>query len=508
MRNQKQYLLAIDFGTGAGRCYLVSTDGESSFEQYQEWEYEYPQEAQPGGSEFNAKKFWGILASLVQKTIHNSGVSPENIIGVSSTSQREGVVFLDRQGKDLYAGPNLDMRFPTEIDAFEQKFAEKIHLSSGHWPFPMFLPYRLEWFKEKRPAVFEKIDKVVLLNNWILFRLCGAAAAEPSNGIETALMDLRSRSWNTELITEIGYDLSIFPPVNESGTVIGHVTEEASKQTGLLTGTPVVLGGADSQCAMLGTAAINTSDIGVVLGTYGPLQMVVSQPTFAPPELIWSGCHVAPEYWVIESTSMEAGQAFRWIRDIFYGGEKKEIYQLMSREAALSPIGANEIRAYIGPRLPNYKKLEFDCSGGFTFRLPPAPGRVNRGDFSRAVIESVGFGVKLNADRLSRIAGQKINTLKVCGGLSKNALVIEVLSNLMEVEVSVPVQKEGSAVGAAICAGVGAGCYANMADGANKMIKWERIQSPESQLSDRYQQIFFSWMEKYHAMYGERTLQE
>jgi len=506
--SQKQFLLSLDFGTGAGRCYLVSTDGETSFETYQEWEYQYPPEAQPGGSEFNTEAFWSVLAGLIQKTIQKSGVHPANIAGISSTSQREGVVFLDKSGHELYAGPNLDMRFPDDKDAFEAQFAEKIHASCGHWPFPMFLPYRLLWFKQHKPDVFEKIATVVLLNNWMLYRLCGIAAAEPSNGIETLLVNLNSRDWNTDLIEEIGLPKSMLPPVYESGTRIGLVTASAAKQTSLAAGTPVILGGADSQCGLLGSGVTEDGGMGVVLGTYGPLQMVVPGPVFAKPELIWSGCHVIPEKWVIESTSMEAGQTFRWIRDVFYPHEHGDVYTQMSLEAAASPIGANQVRAYLGPRLPNYRHLEFECPGGFTLRLPTTPGRNSRGDFSRAAIEAVSFGVKLNSDRLQKAAGRELTSLNASGGLSKSAVMVEALSNLLEVTVSVPEQKEGSAIGAAICAGVGAGIFANMTEGVKALVRYQKTQSPETGKVRQYQDLFADWMTRYVEMYGNNILVE
>lgn len=504
----KEYLLSLDFGTGAGRCYLVSTDGKISFESYKEWEYEYPPEAQPGGSEFDAKLFWKILSSLIQETLRKSEISPSSIIGISSTSQREGVVFLNKNGEEIYAGPNLDMRYPDDKDDFEKKFAEKIHENCGHWPFPMFLPYRLLWFKQKKPKIFNSISSVVLLNNWILYRLCGVTATEPSNGIETLFVNLKSRKWNNHLVEEMGIDARILPPVYESGTQIGVVSAVTAEETGLAVGTPVILGGADSQCGLLGSGVMEDGGMGVVLGTYGPLQMVVPKPVFAEPELIWSGCHIVPDKWVIESTSMEAGQTFRWVRDIFYSEVAGDVYTKMSNDASESPIGSNQIRAYLGPRLPNYHHLEFECPGGFTIKLPTTPGKNSRGDFSRATIEAVSFGVKLNADRLQKAANRKMVSLHASGGLSKSPVMVEALSNVLETIVRIPEQKEGSAIGAAICAGVGVGIYATMEEGAKALVRYGKIQSPEIEKTRQYQDAFNDWKERYVDMYGKNILVE
>jgi len=504
--NNKQYLIALDFGTGAGRCFMVSLDGKASYDQYQEWAYDYPEEAQPGGAQFDPQEFWQILAGLIHKTINKAGIDSSQVVGISSTAHREGVVFLDKDGRELYAGPNIDMRAPSNTEEFEAKFAERIHKTSGHWPFPMFAPYRLLWFKENRPDIYEKVCSVLLLNNWMLYRLCGQKRTEPSNGIETLLVDLKTRNWDVDLIRAIGFDPSIFPPVSESGTVIGEVTEKAARETGLKAGTPVVLGGGDTQCALLGTSAIEPGDVGLVLGTYGPLQMVVPAPIITTPELIWSGCHTVPGLWVIESSSMETGQAFRWIRDIFYASESLDTYGVMNKEAEASPPGANKVRAYVGPRLPNYRKLEFVGPGGFVTKLPPVPNVIKRGDFARAMLESVAFGVRLNVERLQRVSGLDISVLRVCGGLSKSNLLMQMLANLIGVKVTVPLHKEGSSLGAAICAGVGAGKFRDMKDGVNQLVLMDKTFLPEDRQT--YEQLYRMWMSEYSKMYGERTLKE
>lgn len=503
-----EYLMVLDFGTGAGRCILVSIDGKTSFENYQEWSYEYPEEAQPGGSEFNPVKFWGIFSTLIQKTIQKAGIKPNQIVGISSTSQREGVVFLDKKGEEIYAGPNLDMRAPGNLEEFQNKFAEKIHRKTGHWPFPMFLPYRLLWFIEHKPDLYKRIKTILLLNNWILYKLCGEKVTDPSNGVETVLIDLFTRDWDSELIREIGFDELLFPAVCESGTMIGKVTATASAQCGLSEGTPVIVGGADTQCAMLGTSAINPGDIGVVLGTFGPIQMILSKPIIAAPELSWSGCHVVPNTWVIESTTMETGQSFRWIRDLFYGDEKLETYQRMNIEARASNPGANGIRAYIGPRLPDYRKLEFNINGGFITQLPPTPGSAGRGDFARAVLESVAFGIRLNVERLKNISGTDVAEFYVSGGLSKSDLLMEIIANTINTEVKVPKNKEGSSIGAAICAGIGIGAFDCVKSGVSQMITWENSFFPLQNDVNLYNDLFEMWKKDYKKMYGERTLLE
>ena len=181
-----EYVMALDAGTGAARCFLVSLDGQSSYDAYQEWQYSYPEDAQPGGVEFDPENFWKIFATLISRTLQENGISGDQVVGISSTSQREGVVFLDQHGRELYGGPNIDIRAPLNADTLAAVHGEQIYASSGHWPFPMFAPYRLLWFQEHKPRVYDSIATVLLLNDWILYRLSGEKFSEPSNGNENS----------------------------------------------------------------------------------------------------------------------------------------------------------------------------------------------------------------------------------------------------------------------------------------------------------------------------------
>jgi autoinducer-2 kinase len=505
---KKDFVMALDAGTGAARCFLVSLDGRTSYDSYQEWQYIYPPEAQPGGAEFDPNLFWNIFTTLIQKAIKESGVQGNRIVGISSTSQREGVIFLDKAGQELYAGPNIDMRSPSKPEIIEELYGNQIYESSGHWPFPMFAPYRLLWFKEHKPKVFQSIATVLLINDWILYKLSGEKASEPSNGNETLLMNLESFHWNEKLIENLGLPTNIFPKIIPSGTMLGSVTAGAAKATGLEKGTPVVTGGADTQCALLGTGSIKEGQVTTVLGTYAPSQMVVSRPIIDPKHRAWSGSHVVDGCWVVESTAMEAGQAFRWVRDVFYDGGGTDKYTLMDGEAMSSPIGAHGVQSFIGPRTPDYTHLKFDVRGGFYFNLPPSTGSARRADFSRSVLESIAYSIRANLERIVSITNLPIKSLSICGGLSKSKTLREALTNVLNVPVNIPEQKEGSAMGAALCASVGGSQIKSFQGAVEEMVHWECTIVPEKAKVSQYENLYNQWITVLPQVHGEEGLGE
>jgi sugar (pentulose or hexulose) kinase len=498
--------MALDAGTGAARCFIVSLDGKTSYDTYQEWQYSYPEEASPGGSEFDPHAFWQIFINLIKRTLTEHNLSSEQVLGISSTCQREGIVLLDKFGNELYAGPNTDARAPTYSNDIALKFGEIINANSGHWPFPMFAPYRLLWFKEKKPEIYKSIKTMLLINDWILYRLSGKKSSEPSNGNETLLMDLRTQQWNRKLIENLQLLPDIFPPIVASGTCIGHVSREVAEVTGLKTGTPVIAGGADTQCALLGTGSINEGQITTVFGSYAPSQMVVSTPIIDQHCRIWSGCHVVPNKWVVESTAMEAGAAFRWIRDVFYEGGDTNKYREMDDEASHVPVGARGIQAFIGPRVPDYKNLKFFVRGGFFFSLPPVPGSANRSDFTRSVLESIAYGVRANIDRIKLVTGIPASQLRICGGLSKSKTLHEILANVMNMPVLLPEQKEGSAMGACLCAAIGSQQMKSFQEAVSAMVHPDRILEPEKEKVEAYKDLYGNWYPLLPLVHGEEGL--
>jgi len=505
--NRKDLVMALDAGTGAARCFVTSLDGEIRFDTYQEWQYLFPPEAQPGGMEFDPKQFWLIFVNLIQKMLKNNQIDPNQIKAISSTSQREGFILLDKQGNELYAGPNTDVRWPINGESIARDFGEEIYRVSGHWPLPMFAPYRLLWLKEKKPDLYSRADSMLMINDWILYHLCGEKISEPTNAVETLLFDLTEKNWSWTLIEQLGLPKHLFSEVCPSGTMIGGVTHAAAQETGLIEGTPVVTGGADTHCGVFGSGSLHDGQISTICGTYAQSVMVLDQVIIDDRCRAWSGCYLLPNKWIIESTAMETGQAFRFIRDVFYQSDKVDVYSKMDEDAQKSPPGARGIQSFIGPRVPDYRDLHFESRGGFLLPLPPLSSRSSRKDFCRAVLESVAFGIRANIERLIAISGKQPYTLSICGGMSKSIAFREILANVMNRPIRIAREKEGTALAAAICAAVGSKQFSSFEEGAGQLIEFEDVVI-RNDFADLYDDLYQNWLSLMPIMYDKEGLGE
>src|SRR4029077_13193390 len=119
-------------------------------------------------------------------------------------------------------------------------------------------PARLRWIKSHQPEVFEEAAHLNMLADWIAFRLSGEYITDPSIGSSSGMFDLAARTWSPEIIEICELEPGIFPPVLEPGTVVGEVSAAAAADTGLKAGTPVVVGGADTQLGLVGIGVAET----------------------------------------------------------------------------------------------------------------------------------------------------------------------------------------------------------------------------------------------------------
>ena len=118
------------------------------------------------------------------------------------------------------------------------------------------------------PDAYSRIAQVGMFNDWLIRKLTGVEAIEPSNGSTTGIFDLKTRSWDPTIAEVCGLRSDIFPPVAECGTLISHVNKKGSQESGLAEGTPVVVGGGDCQLGTIGVGAPGPGQAAVFGGSF------------------------------------------------------------------------------------------------------------------------------------------------------------------------------------------------------------------------------------------------
>lgn len=491
----RKCVLAVDAGSTGCRAVVFDVAGLLVSSACRRWTYDSPPDVGPLGREFNPTAFWDAVCQVSRESISQAGVRPSDIVAVSSASQRHGVVFLDKDGHELYGGPNTDLRALVEGFSIDAEHGGDLRRITGHSPAFLFVPAKLQWFRANRPAVHDRIATILTINNWILYRLSGRRVAEPSSDSDTGLVDISGSCWSGELQQMLGVPRRLCPEMAVAGTRVGSVTAKAADQTGLVAGTAVVVGGADTQCGLLGMGVRNQGQVGIVAGWSAAIQMVTDGPIADSSGRIWSSCHILPGKWVLESNAAEAGGSYSWVSQLLFegAGSKEDAYAIMDRMAGESPAGAGGAVAFIGPRAMDMTRLK-PLFGGVLFPITPSVTEMERKHIVRAALENLCFAFKANCLQLEETSHLKIESVSVGGGLARSQTLGRILADVLATPVGYHGMAEVTSYGAAMCAAVGAGVYASLIKAGEAMGARPKVVSPDEHGVDEYARHYDKWL--------------
>lgn len=185
----------------------------------------------------------------------------------------------DSNGDAIWACANVDARASREVaelkEIHDYQFESEVYQVSGQTLALSAMP-RLLWLAHNRPDIYRKAATVTMISDWLAAKLSGELAVDPSNAGTTGMLDLTTRDWQPALMDMAGLRADILSPVKETGTVLGRVTADAAQQSGLLAGTPVVMGGGDVQLGCVGLGVVRAGQAAVLGGTFW--QQVVNLP--------------------------------------------------------------------------------------------------------------------------------------------------------------------------------------------------------------------------------------
>jgi len=497
-----QYLMAIDAGTGSVRAVIFDTEGNQIAVSQQEWTH-LSEEGVPNSMTFDTEKNWFITVACIKESIALSGVRVEDIVAVSATSMREGIVLYDAEGKELWAVANVDARASDEVKYLKENFEgieEEFYGLSGQ-TFALGALPRIMWLKNNKPEIYEKVASISMIGDWILARLSGVIATDPSNGGTTGIFSLKERSWVADMATKVGLKDDIFPPVLEVGTVMGNVVDDSS---GLCIHTKVVMGGGDVQLGAAGLGLTKEGQVAVLGGSFWQQVVNIKADVQPPKDMgIRVNPHVVTGLSQAEGITFFSGLVMRWFRDAFCDMEKLEAkergmdtYAVLEEKASKVPVGSYGILPIFSDSM---KYGEWYHASPSFINLSIDPNICNRASMFRSLQENACIVSAINLKKIQAFTGVKIEEIVFAGGASKGALWSQILADVTGVKVKIPLVTEATALGAAMAAGVGAGVYASLIEASEQLVVWDREYHPDSLNFDKYNTIQQKWCEVYEA---------
>ncbi|MFX1567277.1 MAG: FGGY-family carbohydrate kinase [Promethearchaeota archaeon] len=499
------FVAALDLGTTGCRTYIFDLAGTIIASDYQEWESYYPS---PSFVEQDANIWWESIKKTTEQAIKKSGIDKTDIVSLSVTNQRETIVPVDKEGNPLHnALVWQDRRTIDQVEFIKSKIGiDKIYETTGLTIDPYFSATKILWFKDKKPEIYQKAHKFLLVSDFIIHKLTGRFTTDFSNASRTMLFDINKMSYSEEIASELGIDLDKMPEALESGVDIGEIVND---EISFDKKTLVVTGAGDQQSAALGVGVVAPGEIKCTTGTGSFILAFLSQPKFDPEKRVLCSCHAVPGTWVQEASIFTTGAVLRWFRDQIghaectAAQEGQDPYDIITTEAEKSPIGANGlilIPHFVGSGAPHWNPL----AKGIIFGL--ALGH-ERKDLYRAVLEGVAFEIRKNIEVFKEL-GIEPKELMLTGGGSRSDLWNQIYADVLGITCVRNIIEESTSLGAAILAASGAGIFQDIAKAAENLCKVDKKWLPNDDRHEFYQKLYRLSYEMYDNINSKNIYQK
>ncbi|URZ05060.1 xylulokinase [Clostridium felsineum] len=483
--------LGIDLGTSSVKLVVMNEEGEITTSVSEEYGISYPK---PGFAEQNPDDWWKGTKIGINKLINEKGINLLDIAGISFSGQMHGLVALDENGKVLI--PAIlwcDQRTGKQCDYLNKEFGQdKLSKYTGNMALTGFTLPKVLWVKENKPEIYKKIAHIMLPKDYISYKLTGKFASDVSDASGTLMFDVENRKWSEDIMKLLNIKEEVLPKVYESYEVIGNVSEEASRETGLSIKTKVIAGAGDQAAGAVGTGTVNSGVLSVALGTSGVVFASSEKFYVDKDNRLHSFCH-ANGKWHQMGVILAAASSLKWWVDNINEDGTQDSFEKLLLEAEKSPAGSRGVfflPYLMGERTPYndpYAKGSF-IGLNMTHK---------KGDMTRAILEGVAFALR---DSLEILKSLKVDMkeIRISGGGSKSALWRQIIADVFNLRVSIINSKEGPAYGAGILAAVGVGLFKSVDEACKTLIRTTDQTEPIEQNVIKYNKHY----EVYSSLYA------
>lgn len=474
-------ILAHDFGTTGDKACLYTGEGELLAATT----VEYPTDYGKGGRvEQDPERWWGAVASVTKRLFEETSATASDVEVVSFSGQMMGAVFLDGEGRSLR--PAIiwaDTRSQKETDRLVGRVGMgRCYEITGHRLNPTYSLEKIMWVRDNEPGVFSEVRKVLLAKDYVAYRLTGRMATDPSDASSTNAYDQRSARWSAELLRAAEIDEGLLPEIVPSTTVLGGVTKGAAAESGLLEGTPVVMGGGDGPMAALGAGVAAPEDGAYAyLGSSSWVSLVAEEPLLDPLMRTMTFDHVVPGRFVPTGTMQAGGASMEWVADLLAPGRSPDRYERLAAAAAAveaAEEGLIFLPYLLGERSPYWNPLARGSFVGLSKHHGPA-------HVTRAVMEGVAMNLKVCLDAFEE-QGHRIDAVDAIGGGARSDVWLRIFADVWGKTVNRrSLVDEANSLGAAVVAGVGVGLFGSFG-AASGFSRVETAFEPDAGRHERY----------------------
>ncbi|HRO69139.1 MAG TPA: FGGY family carbohydrate kinase [Chitinophagaceae bacterium] len=394
--------LVLDIGTGNVRSAIVSPQGDILGVARADIRY-YRDELFPESIYFKPEELLEQLQELTAGALKQAG--PVKLKAATTTSQREGIVLIDRSGKAVIGLPNIDHRGREWEDQYTGK--NRIYELTGRYPSSLFSAYKLVGIRERRKAIWNELSFFLSISDWAAWELSGIPVYEHSQASETLLYDVAAGNWSKELCELFDISESILPKLSQSGNIVGPVKKPLADAWSLDPSMLIVTGGGDTQMAIKSTCP-SVGDVVIVSGTTTPVVKLEDSYILDKAERTWTSRDILKDRFVFEANAGVTGLNYQRLKEVFYPNES---YEVIEKELAQNTY--TNCVASLGSLIADEKKPV--TRGGFVFPVPVSH-ELTRSSFVWATLIDISYSITANYEVLKEVSGHDAGYIWACGG--------------------------------------------------------------------------------------------
>jgi FGGY-family pentulose kinase len=498
-----QYLMGIDGGTESVRVGIFDGEGTPIAFAGEAYALKHPR---PGWAEQDPDEWWSCLVAATRKVMDESGVSPEEIAGISIDTTASTVLAMDEKDRHMrQAILWMDVRASDQASRIQATSHPALKYNGYGGVSAEWLPSKALWLKDNEPDTYKNARRICEYQDWMTHKLTGEWTASINHASAKWYHDRDTGGFPESLYEAVGLD-DVFeklpPRVLDMGEVAGGLRREAAEELGLKEGTPVAEGGIDAFVAMVGLGVVDPGKIALITGSSHVILGQVAAPIHGQGFFgAFTDC-VVPGQYTVEGGQVSTGSIVAWFKNRFAKGATEEaqrrgvdIYEVLNEWADEVPPGSEGlvlIDYFQGNRTPYTDPL----ARGMLWGLSLSHGEEH---VFRAIIEGVCYGTE-HIFRTMREHDFEPREIVAAGGATKSDLWMQIHADVANVPISFTRVGDAPALGSAILAAVGAGIYPDVREAARNMVHVERRIEPDPSRHEEYRFYVDKYVKTYPQM--------
>ena len=440
--------LALDYGTTALKAVLYDENLKPLGKASREWTYLYPE---AGWIEHPAELYWEKTLSAINELFDRCG-GRDSLEAVSVTGQAETLVCIDRDGRELgNAIVWLDTRPKAEFERFSTEIpAKDFYRITGEPGFDPIMPVlKLSWMKRNQPERYESTACFLHIKEYIIYKISGKRVCENSALSCSGYFDINKNAYDSGLLAFAGIDAAKLPEPMDSQCIVGCISPDARRATGMHANVQVVNGMLDQCASSIGAGAVDSSRITETTGTVLAISAALEEFDGSADGLLVLRHGLKGRFLALPNCST-AGVLLKWFRDQFLpeGVDYDQINRAIM-ERGRKESGLILLPHFAGYLSPVNNPLACGCLYGLSMDT-------TKWDVAHAIMEGVGFLLRENLELLER-HGIRAESIVSLGGGAKSPLWLGVKANICNKEMCTLDEDESTALGCAINAALSLG---------------------------------------------------